>query len=202
MRNKVIGWRRLVLGDPSPDISYRAQSGKPGPAEAAGSVSGYLRDLLAETREELTRADNKASLLLAAVGVVIGALIAGLVGSHWTPLSLNGAVQWLWWLGVASAAIGVFSIAAAVYPRTIQHGTPYPGVPAYYGHVAAYRDISEFRRALADLPGAQERMVNQTFVISKIVRHKYALLRGGLWCLLLTITACALAVGISVLLGS
>lgn len=197
----VVGWRRLVLRVPSPDGS-RAQAGNRASLEAGESVLDYLKDLLTETREELTRADNKASLLLAAVGVVVGALIGGFVSSKWTPLNLNGAVQWLWWFGVASAATGVFSIAAAVYPRIYQHGTPHPGVPAYYGHVASYRDIGQFRRALKDLPSAQERLVNQIFVLSRIVRRKYALLRRGLWCLLLTVTACALAAAISALLGS
>ncbi len=162
----------------------------------------YLRDLLSETREELTRVDNKASLLLAAVGVVLGALIGGLADSTWTPMSLNGAIQWLWWLGTAAGSAGVLSIAATVYPRFYQRKIQYPGALAYYGHIAAYRDIIAYQRALDDPPSARDRLVNQTFVLSTIVRRKYTLLRQGMWCLLLTITACTLAVGISALLGS
>jgi hypothetical protein len=209
MCTNVIVWKGLFLRLILADVSSRAQTddsgtlaGNPASPEAAESVLSYLKDLLSETREELARVDNKASLLLAAIGVIVAALIGGLAGSKWTPLSLNSAVQWLWWLGVAAASIGTFSIAAAVYPRIYQRGTPHPGVPAYYGHVAAYRDIGEFRLALDELPSVRERLVNQAFVLSGIVQRKYALLRCGLWCLLLTTTACALAVAISVLLGS
>jgi pycsar effector protein len=202
MCTMTIIWPWLALGVSSRDISFRKKADKPVPAEAAESALVYLKDLLSETREELSRVDNKASLLLAAVGVVLGALIGGLAGSRWTPMSLNGAVQWLWWLGVASAATGILSIAAAVYPRIYPRSTPEPGAPVYYGHVSAYRDIGEFRQALDRLPSMRDRLVNQTFVLSGIVQRKYALLRRGLWCLLLTIVACALAVVVSALLGS
>ena len=83
----------------------------------------YLADLLADTREELTRVDSKAALLLAASGVIIGALLAGFFGGRWTPFDLSSKVQWLWWLGAASAAFGLFSIAAAVYPNIHQRRT-------------------------------------------------------------------------------
>src|ERR1035441_6347411 len=96
--------------------------GSPISPEAADPTASYLADLLADTREELTRADSKAALTLAATGVVIGALLAGLFGGKWTPFDLNSKIQWLWWLGVGSAALGVFSIAAAVYPRIRRRG--------------------------------------------------------------------------------
>jgi Pycsar effector protein len=197
-----ISWRRLALRVLLRDARSRTKAGKPADAEAAEPVISYLTGLLSETRQELSRVDSKASLLLAAVGVVLGALIGGLAGSRWTPMRLNGAVHWLWWLGTASATIGVLLIAAAVYPRIYPRGTPQPGAPVYYGHVSAYRDIGEFRRALEEPPSTQDRLINQIFVLSRIVRRKYALLRSGLWCLLLTTMACALAVTISPLLGS
>src|SRR5690242_8638023 len=85
--------------------------------DAADPTTSYLADLLKDTREELARADSKAALLLAGTGVVVGAVLAGLLGGRWTPFSLDNRVEWIWWLGVGSAAAGIFSIAAAVYPR-------------------------------------------------------------------------------------
>jgi hypothetical protein len=63
-----------------------------GDAATQGDVDGrhrqtdeYARLLLAEAREELGRADQKASLLLAAASVAIAAIVTGLVGSGWKP---------------------------------------------------------------------------------------------------------------------
>jgi MFS family permease len=169
--------------------------------EVVDPTSTYLADLLAETREELTRADSKAALLLAASGVVIGALLAGLFGSKWTPFDLDSKIEWLWWLGVTSAAFGVFSIAAAVYPRIRRNGTTHAGVPAYYGDVAAYENIDAFRSAIETVPRPKERLIDQVFVLSGIVQRKYVLLRRGLRCLLLAILACTAAVMINIPLG-
>jgi MFS family permease len=181
----------------------RAQraSGSPRPPEVADPATAYLADLLAETREELTRADSKAGLLLAASGVVIGALLAGLFGSRWTPFSLSSGIEWLWWLGVISAAYGVFSIAAAVYPRIRHRETIRLGLPAYYSDVASFASVDDFRRALENLPSSKERLIDQVFVLSKIVHRKYVLLRRGLRFLLLAILACTAAVIINVPLG-
>jgi MFS family permease len=176
-------------------------SGTSNSQEVADPTVTYLADLLAETREELTRADSKAGLLLAASGVVIAALLAGLFGSQWTPSDLNANVEWLWWLGVASAAFGVFSIAAAVYPRIRRHRTVHPGVPSYYGDVASYDNIDEFRSAIENVPRSKERLIDQVFVLSNIVQRKYVLLRRGLRCLLLAILTCTAAVMINIPLG-
>lgn len=50
--------------------------------------------ILGEAREELARADGKAGLLLAAAGVVVGALLAGLLAKDWDPTSLHDRIEW------------------------------------------------------------------------------------------------------------
>lgn len=185
---------RVSSGSSTPPVA----PGNPKSEDAANPITSYLADLLADTREELTRADSKAALLLAATGVVIGALLAGLLNRQWTPFNLDYKVEWIWWVGVGCAAAGTFSIAAAVYPRTHRRGAPHPGVPAYYGDVAAYEDISQFRRAIQSPPNAEERLADQVFQISRIVQRKYALLRRGLQFLLLAILACVAAVIINI----
>lgn len=161
----------------------------------------YLSDLLKDTRGELARVDSKASLLLAAIGVILSTLITGFADVRWTPLDLNVKIQWIWWLGVAAAAFGVFSIAMSVYPRIHQPDIPRSGLPAYYGDVASYQDIGQFRQAIRIMPDSTERLINQTFVLSRMVRRKYVLLRRGLLSLVLAIPACALAVALSAALG-
>jgi MFS family permease len=189
-------WHRPLASAPPGPTSHAGEP--PGTADPALS---YLADLLADTREELTRADSKASLLLAAAGVILGALIAGLAGSNWTPLDLDSRIQWIWWLGVAAAAAGVLAIAASVYPRIYQPRIPHPGVPTYYGDVAAYRSVEAFRNSIGEVPLPKERLINQAFVLARIVQRKYVLLRRGLCCLLLAISACTLAVVINTLLS-
>jgi len=186
--------------------SLASRSGAAGSASKVSSSPGtqdpvvsYLKELLAETREELNRVDSKAALLLAGSGVIIGALLAGLFGGRWTPFELNSKIEWLWWLGIALAAAGVFSIAAAVYPTIHTSEVPRPGTPSYYGDVAAYKDVDAFRRSLEEKPPEpRDRLIDQTFVLSNVVRRKYVLLRRGLRCLLLAIITCVASVVINI----
>jgi MFS family permease len=137
-------------------------------------------------------------LLLAGAGVVVGALLAGLLGGRWTPFELDNRVEWIWWLGIASTAAGIFSIAAAVYPRIRRRDAPHPPIPSYFGDVAEYKDIQTFRQAVEQAPSYRERLIDQTFVVSRIVQRKYVLLRRGLRFLLLAISTCAAAVLINI----
>jgi MFS family permease len=169
--------------------------------DTADSPSSYLADLLKETREELTRADSKAALLLAATGVAAGALLAGLLGGRWTPFSLDNRVEWIWWIGVCAAGAGIVSIAAAVYPRIRRRQAPDPQAPAFFADVAAYDTIEAFRRAVAQAFDPESRLIDQTYLLSRTVQTKYVFLRRGLRLLLLAILACAGAVGMNALLA-
>jgi hypothetical protein len=135
---------------------------------------------------------------LAATGVAVGALLAGLLGGRWTPFQLDVRIAWAWWLGAASAASGIFSIAAAVYPRIRRRGAPPPTVPAYYGDVAAFPNIDSFRQAIGQVPDARTRLIDQAFQVSRIVQRKYVLLRLGLRFLFVAILACTAAVLINI----
>jgi hypothetical protein len=170
-------------------------------ADASGdSVTSYLADLLASTRDELARADSKAALLLASVGVIIGALTGGLSSRSWTPMSLGVGQQALWWSGVAVAAFGSFLISASVYPRTKRAMIP-GGLPAYFRDIAAYPDVNAFRQAIGTAPDAAERLINQTYAVARIVRAKYVQLQVGLLCLFAAVVACMLSVILNVLLA-
>lgn len=178
--------------NPSPSDSH------PSAPITTDPTTSYLADLLREAREELTRADSKAALLLAAAGVAVGALLAGLLGGKWSPLNLDNRVEWIWWLGVACVASGIFSIAAAVYPRIHPRRADINSAPSYYGDVAAFENIAQFRQAIEKVPSARERLIDQTFQVSRIAQRKYLLLRRGLRLLLLAILACSAAVIINI----
>jgi hypothetical protein len=102
---------------------------------------------------------------------------------------------------VAAAVIGVFLLVAAVHPRIKQPEHLFSGVPTYYAHVAAFKEIAAFQAAIEEAPDPRERLVNQTFWLSRIVHRKYILVRTGLWFLLASIATCSLAIAMSVMLG-
>ena len=154
--------------------------------------------LLQETREELGRADSKAATLMSASGVMISVLLAGVIAGKWSPTEL-GSLQWLWWPGAAAGTIGVVSFAAAVWPR-VSHKGP-KGMLAYFGHVAQYKKVENLEAALDNKVASQpvERTVDQLHIVSKIVRRKYWLIRGGMVLLAIALLLCASSVALAAL---
>jgi hypothetical protein len=139
----------------------------------------YTRQILTETREELTRADSKASLLFAVFGVVLGALLAGLISQRWQPADLAAGATVVFWLGTALAALGAASLGWAVWPR-VNHEQA-DGPASYFGDVVAYgADRAALRAGLAAGAASDERDVEQLAVISSIVWKKYAGIRLAL----------------------
>jgi MFS family permease len=155
----------------------------------------YARVLLAETREELVRAEGKASILLAALGVAIGALIAALLADSWSPYSLNNKVESMWWLGVGAAAAGIAALASALMPRTKRKGRK-PKMIAYFGDVTefgpSHRELKNalFRSVAHDL----DRSIDQLIVTAGIVRRKYKYIKFGIWAECIAIVLCTISV--------
>jgi hypothetical protein len=155
------------------------------------TACAYAAALLRETREELDRADKKASLLLAAAGVAIGALITGLLAGDWSPFELHNLVEWIWWLGVGCAAAAIAALASAVYPRIARLGPP-PSVVAYFGDVVTIKSHDALKEALRDSSSLNlDRLTDQVGQVSAIVRTKYVLIRSGLQLLGAATVLCA-----------
>ena len=161
----------------------------------------YATSLLINAREEIDRADAKASILLAASAVVASALLAGLIAGSWTPLKLQAMVQWAWWLGLVESAIGIWCLAMAVYPRERKHASGIPGTVAYYGDVVAYPTTAQLVAALNRSAETNiERIADQLRQVSWIVSHKYRLLRWGMRGLFLAAATITAAMVINLLL--
>ena len=151
------------------------------------------QSVTAAAREEVDRADTKASLLLAASGVVVGALLAALLDGKWSPFGLDNRVEWLWWLGVAAAAGGLAALGAAVYPRTERRVQQAKPLIAYYGDVASL-ETSRLEEALQNAVSApREAPLDQLRQISLIVRSKYRLIQLVILALGGAAVACMLA---------
>ena len=152
------------------------------------------RRMLTETREELARADGKASILLASVGVVVGVLLGGIITGDWSPDKLACAAEGFWWIGVAAAGGGMLSLSVAVYPRL---------VPAAPGRVTYFEDVRRHETCAALLPHINteaergDRDAEQLWRLSKIAHKKYRAIQVAEWLLM---GAAALTLG-AVLLG-
>jgi hypothetical protein len=183
---------RLVAGD-IPTKGTPTTSGR-----ADDATLTYATSLLRNARDELTRADAKASILLAASGVVVGALLAGLIAGTWTPFKMHIAGLCLWWVGVGEAAIGIWCLAWVVYPRSPRHRPRESWAVAYYGDVIGFQATSELVTALRRSAETNiEQVADQLRQISRIAHHKYRLIRWGMRMLLLAALTTAMAVLIS-----
>lgn len=156
-------------------------------AERRSDADGLYRRtsaLLGAAREDLARADGKCALLLAAVGVVVGALLAAVMGGDWSPNSLDARVAWLWWIGAVASMLAVVALGYGVYPRFQTHYPKKPDRIGYFADAAALtRD--ELRQALDHAPELDaEWLTDQLHAVSRIVRKKYWAIRVALWLLL------------------
>lgn len=143
--------------------------------------------LLAESREELTRADGKASLLLAALGIGLSAILGAMLAGDWSPFDLERPWELIWWAGAAAAGAAAFGLGAAIWPK-VRHGNPSQGV-AYFGDAASYKKADDLRAALkSDLTDPATRTVSQLHVISKRADTKYAFIRASLVALGVAVT--------------
>lgn len=68
------------------------------------AIENYAAKLLAETREEIVRADTKAEILFAACGVVVAAVLAGMITGDWSPEDLDRVATVVFWMGSGRAS--------------------------------------------------------------------------------------------------
>ncbi|NYV73158.1 Pycsar system effector family protein [Streptomyces sp. UH6] len=99
------------------------------------SQAGIAERLLADLRTEIARADTKASVLVAALGITAGAFSGLIAGQKWSPSDLTGAGAPLWWVGCVALVVSLISLLSAVWPR-YRRATWTPGHPlSYFGDI-------------------------------------------------------------------
>lgn len=158
---------------------------------------GYKERLLGETRDELAKADGKASILLAASGIAATALLTVGSTASWYPGKLKHApAPLLAWLAVGFTVAGIMLIGAAVKPRLRpgRRGT----VPHYFGDVEAYyprwwqwrsrkrllqAGRHAFDAAIGQLPPDEyeKRLEDQIWILSHSAYRKYRFVAAGIW---------------------
>lgn len=138
---------------------------------------GFIEGLLDETREEINRADTKASILLASAGVTVAMLTGAIAGGDIKFSGARGAVQLLAVAASIALGVGLGFLGAAVVP---QLGKPAPGRARYFMEHAQYDRLDDLREALEREgcdPGG--RHLAQLSTLSRIVRRKYRLTQIG-----------------------
>ncbi|MFI1075193.1 Pycsar system effector family protein [Streptomyces puniciscabiei] len=120
------------------------------PSAPAASARRTAERLLGELRDEIARADTKASVLVAALGMTAG-LFTGLVaGRNWSPSRLSGPGTVLWWAGAAGLTLSLLALLLAVLPR-YRSGSWVAGRPlCYFGDIHQAVRAGRLAEALAD----------------------------------------------------
>ncbi|NBM21290.1 Pycsar system effector family protein [Streptomyces sp. GC420] len=137
--------------------------------------------LLSDLRTEIARADGKASVLVAALGMTAGVGSGLLAGRNWSPDSLSRTGTALWWAGIASLAFSLFALLLAVLPR-YRAGTWAPGQPlSFFGDIQRAARLGRLEAALADTerdPAAG--LMAALAESSRIAARKHQWIRYGL----------------------
>ena len=132
--------------------------------------------MLQEARDEVISADQKASVVLAVLGLGFGAALSGLVDGAW---HINGLAPWsqgLWWSGLTAGAFAVYFAGAAVWPRyrslDVNDGVH------YWGHAAQFTNLSELSQALdSQQTNHVMRTRHQLWRMSHVVTRKFHRIR-------------------------
>lgn len=155
--------------------------------------SELCAQLLTETREEIARAEGKASILLAGAGVAASAVVGGALSSDLTLLGAAGVVQVVAAASALAMLMGIWALGAAVMPNV---GTPVAGRVRYFTDVLQYEQSTQKLKDALDKEAelGDERTLHQLIAVSGIVKKKYRRTEMGEWLI-------AAAVGLAVLGG-
>lgn len=142
--------------------------------------------LLNETRDDISRAESKASITLGAAGLVSGSVLGELFG-RFAGLTVVGKITLIG--SVAAMLIALVSLGLSLIPKMYVN----PGghsMMAFFGHVTAAGSIAEFERLTLEPQDERSRLTNQIWTLSTLIVRKFEHIRRAY-----------LALGLSVALG-
>lgn len=149
------------------------------PSEDPRIQAGYR--ILADLRDEITRADAKATVLVAVLGMTAGALGALRADRDWGHSPPSTAAALLWWLGALSLIVALFALLLAVVPR-YRRSRWEAGQPlTYFGDVRRAALVGELDTALSATGRAPaEALLVALAETSRIAARKHLWVRAGL----------------------
>jgi hypothetical protein len=137
--------------------------------------------LLAELRNEVARADGKASVLVGALGMTGGVFSGLLAGRGWTPADLSAAGTAVWWAAVTALGVSLFALLLAVLPRYRSERWT-PGRPlSYFGDIQQAVRQGQLETALSDTRRDPTTGLTMALTeLSQIAARKHQWIRTGL----------------------
>jgi hypothetical protein len=150
----------------------------PGPDAELLRAGAYL---LADLRAEIARADAKAAVLVAALGLSAGVPTTLLANAQWRPDRLPTSAALLWWTGATLLLAALLATLLAILPR-YRTSCWAPGRPlTYFGDVRRAARSGHLAAALADTgrDPAQSLLIALTET-SGIAARKHFWIRAGL----------------------
>ncbi|MEU6049816.1 Pycsar system effector family protein [Streptomyces xanthochromogenes] len=151
------------------------------PDGSAGPGTEAALRLLTELRAEIARADSKAAVLVAALGMTAGVIGGGLGTRGWAPGELSTAGASLWWTGTAALTVALLGTLMAVLPR-YRGATWAPGRPlSYFGDIQQAVRQDWLAQALVDTELAPTASLMAALTEnSRIATRKHQWIRGAL----------------------
>ncbi|MBE1874985.1 Pycsar system effector family protein [Myceligenerans pegani] len=135
--------------------------------------------MLQEAREEVLSADQKASVILAVLGIGSGIVLSGVVEGAWQPSGLQPWAQYVWWGGMGLGALAAYFAGSALWPR-YRRADVADGI-RYWGHVAAFDSLPELEAALdRSKISLRQRTRHQLWRLSHVVARKYLHVRRSM----------------------
>lgn len=135
------------------------------------SVMTELAQLHAETREELVRLDAKVSTLFSASTLSVSIVVTGVIAGSWKPTDLAGLAEWIWWIGSILVVTSIWLLLSALIPRH-QHSQRSSTSVRFYRDVARFPSKQAFFEALVDGCLGSDRVLDQTYELSRLVVMK------------------------------
>ncbi|GAA4141111.1 Pycsar system effector family protein [Streptomyces griseoincarnatus] len=160
----------------APDAASPAPPAPPSPARAQ-----VCERLLADLRTEIARADSKAAVLVAALGITAGVFSGLLAGRDWSPDALSAVAAVVWWAGTLALALSLPALLLAVLPR-YRSGSWAPGQPlSYFGDIRRAVEAGRLDTALADTEADPLAALTTALTeTSRIAWRKHQWIRAGL----------------------
>ncbi|MFI8438058.1 Pycsar system effector family protein [Streptomyces sp. NPDC079020] len=149
----------------------------PDTGAAADHSAELARVLLSEAREELTKADSKAGLILASLGAALTALL-GAIGSGVIALRQYAVVpQFFLWVACAACVPALVLLGLAITPRL---GSPHYSRTHYFGDARLAMSATHLERTVRRTD-AVSRDLSQLAILSQIAWTKYRCIRHALF---------------------
>jgi hypothetical protein len=150
----------------------------------------YTTQLLKETREEIVRADQKVTTLFASYGVIVVAVLAGIIGGDWKPADLATGATAIFVIGAVCAGSAFSALIIGLWPKTKHNQTT--GPVNYFGDVIIYKKKpdDQLKTALENGAKSNNRERNQLLIVSGIVQRKYRAVQVAIVTFAIAIVLC------------